>query len=74
MSSVEFSLDVLIEELCRARGRTVLRVCKHTSVPMAPAMAGDELKERKKVAFLFLLVRPRAPSSVLAPSSKARSP
>ena len=51
---------------------------------MAPAPAGDELKERKKVASLLLswplvaslllVAMPGAPSSVLAPSSEARSP
>ena len=61
-----FSGKALLEHLNHAHYEMWLE-SKH----LAP---GDELKERKKVASLLLVAMPGAPSSFLAPSSKARSP
>ena len=49
--------------------RRLIKSVKKTVVIGVPSVPQEPL-----VAFLLLVVRPGAPSSVLAPSSKARSP
>ena len=67
--------SLLLQESIKPDPVKPLEPVQHDQASLAPAMRGSKAwVQLAPSSFLFLVVRPGAPSSVLAPSSDVRSP